>query len=1639
MWTKENPSGTLSGSNLDLPRQWAYGFLQREPNVYDPELLKHILRENKSFVFRSYMSAPDDDNCSSCSTTLDDKNIPISYRDVRMFLSRNAFENMIRDITMKSYTMDSAYNRKALNAYLAAEELRDNISTHLANSKITEIEFPEGEKEFSLNSNELTHNPRPIETIITLLNFLMQSRNFNVLVCCLEIASMLVDAVGCHRQKQPHPSFIHCGVPLRFFDMLRVALSDRNLVVRVAATKLCRAISRLQKGAMLVIEKLIGPCLSEHVCDTRQTSSFSENSHRVCQELVDVTTSLLLTLPSSQFDLTVVCNVVIRNGLLNHQTPVRTATLDCVAVVAHLLGPGNLAPLLTAVSQADHCISDPFSTVRHEDGLAAGITTQSGNLLWDAVQRRLAQRRLPQLDRNGRVIRGLPHSHSRSSEPHKHSPPSSGDADDFKQTFTRTTWSSSTTSAMNSTVSNQANSRGLHRRPSAGSLHKSHRLPWDPRSGTGLSTTSVNEMASPSPRNQDTGRGGPLYLDTEMSDSNRAPTNTRRDSTSLKAAKSRNSPLPSSAIRGRRPSRSLHPMKGPSDGLESQSVPNSGRVSPIASNSPRSTCPVIRDQKFPVHPPSCGIPLSAPANDDGLLAPRRKPLLAPLRQRDSTECEKPNTWNLSNAMSKSHVPNNSSPLLPTRATLGRQSSRSKNSSRSGMVTRSSVNEINRFGFERPIPRKQNDYLPTELEDARCPTENRTGDDDINSRTGHLENEKFETDLDEDIQDDDDDEDDDESFSLASSKKTIEQPHPRESRNSPEMAKRPARLNSGSNLCRSADSELSEVSIVRSAASHRRAMRLFAEAERKRQAEEATPNEDQQVNESPMDVSNLESSCPVPVLSPAIIPAVPIQRAVAPSKFSARRRSTLTPQQPNSTTHQLTTSDSKTSKNTTVTSRDQPSGLGPSPLPTKYNPYTGASFRDNPDYNGLVVGRSAGSSGQLLQLSSTPDLHRLGHAPAIPTGERKPLKGQHNISPGLLSSSANANPLAGDLPCSSSSSVAFGSASSASLSSSINIVGRSLFESQSNTSPSPGSYKPNGSEVGSNSLSGSPQKNEVPVPELPPNPNCDMRPIRPSVLSLGPNVPEPLDARSVEGGSQETSEAHVSSTLRQRVLQKKTKELQKLRTSGKPSVTSREADSKQNRTSTLPAEFDDGIPSTSTWPQKGTGNSAGERERSYRQSLSSSSLGPSWDVAADAETQPTSVCAETSSLVQQPRRPMEHGGPSRPQRANSHVSGTHVSNTPTSTSFPRVQSSDCLNNLKSRDPPGHARDSQTNKNDSTSRPIVSPEGGFTNKGRSSLHMSATTSALPMALRLIQSEDWESKVSGLERVAQLAVENPNAFNSNLGAPVSGVSVSAGSSRQPLNSTETLNQTVQAVIAECRNLRSQVSRQAVQTLSNLFHGLGRAMDPHVEICVRVLLGKTGEAAAAFLRDEVAVAMNEVTQAANPSRTLPALMQHGLGHKNPAVRLQTALQIAGIVENLPNPKSTSASRRSGSTTRISTWDSATNLLNASGSSGVLGSLLDRLITAMSQFLTDGNQETRYYGRRLLRCLQQHPDFERTVKKQLNGQSLRAVREALDQIQTKGVGDPPVISAGSRRKGMSPAPSPSVTRGSSANNPSKP
>ncbi|CAH8434249.1 unnamed protein product [Schistosoma turkestanicum] len=566
----------------------------------------------------------------------------------------------------------------------------------------------------------------------------------------------------------------------------------------------------------------------------------------------------------------------------------------------------------------------------------------------------------------------------------------------------------------------------------------------------------------------------------------------------------------------------------------------------------------------------------------------------------------------------------------------------------------------------------------------------------------------------------------------------------------------------------------------------------------------------------------------------------------------------------------------------------------------------------------------------------------------------------------------------------------------------------------------------------------------------------------------------------KGGAQE---ACVSHSFRQRILQKKSKKLQKLRdnstlsketsNSSLSSLQQSESNSNQFNSETINnsnltsdgdksySRLDSGEhpPSHSTWPPPSSNNA----RMSYPSKFDETS-----PKLKSGYTPPSSGGGGGGvSLLPQTRRrlPAENslskGSRSTSQNSvnnNNNINNTNINPTDYSNldSNESIMNSNphCTDNLIITSGSSSGGDTSMKLSDYDKNPLPD-KPSLLNKVRSSASLVSNSSpqTLPNALSLITSNDWEDKVAGLELLAQIVTEQ--SIHLVQTTQTTG-SASAGSSRQPATTslssssaptliltTETLSQAVQAVITECRNLRSQVSRQAVQTMGSLFQGLNRAMDPHVDVCIRVLLTKTGEAAAAFLRDEVSVIMDEVIQHASPSRTLQALIQHGIGHKNAAVRLQTALLVSRIVEHLSNHGRMNLSNRSNITRgsgsnssntnigRLSSWGSTGNLNTvssatlSSSNSVFLGGFMERLVSAVSQFLTDGNQETRYYGRRLLSSLIQHPDFERTARKQLTGQSLRAVKEATDQIHQKGVGDlPPSMSssAGIRRRGFSPA-----------------
>ncbi|KAA0199522.1 hypothetical protein FBUS_09877 [Fasciolopsis buskii] len=81
----------------------------------------------------------------------------------------------------------------------------------------------------------------------------------------------------------------------------------------------------------------------------------------------------------------------------------------------------------------------------------------------------------------------------------------------------------------------------------------------------------------------------------------------------------------------------------------------------------------------------------------------------------------------------------------------------------------------------------------------------------------------------------------------------------------------------------------------------------------------------------------------------------------------------------------------------------PPGSGNSPgvvaLGTKYDPYTGASFRENPDYSDLVIGRATGCSSSTSHVPGTlMEANRTGSYQLYGLHERRPLRGLFDSTP-----------------------------------------------------------------------------------------------------------------------------------------------------------------------------------------------------------------------------------------------------------------------------------------------------------------------------------------------------------------------------------------------------------------------------------------------------------------------------------------------------------------------------------------------------------------------------------------------------------------------------------------------------------------
>ncbi|GCC30720.1 hypothetical protein chiPu_0009174 [Chiloscyllium punctatum] len=246
------------------------------------------------------------------------------------------------------------------------------------------------------------------------------------------------------------------------------------------------------------------------------------------------------------------------------------------------------------------------------------------------------------------------------------------------------------------------------------------------------------------------------------------------------------------------------------------------------------------------------------------------------------------------------------------------------------------------------------------------------------------------------------------------------------------------------------------------------------------------------------------------------------------------------------------------------------------------------------------------------------------------------------------------------------------------------------------------------------------------------------------------------------------------------------------------------------------------------------------------------------------------------------------------------------------------------------------------------PLDSPEGDADMDDEEFLKMHSFTrqeQGLTEALKLLANSDWEIKRKGLSSVRRLARCHQEVLLTKLHA------------------------VCLAVTKEVSNLRSKVSRSAILSLNELFCQLKRNMDQEVDEVTRILLHKTGDSNE-FIREEAVKALAVMAENVSPSRALTALIAGGVNHRNTTVRKCTAENLLSVVEHLGAERLLSGTKEN----------------------------LDQIVQTMVKFSQDGNQETRFYGRKALNILVSHPEFERYMERSLLSQDFHHIITAIKQ-----------------------------------------
>ncbi|XP_064007923.1 TOG array regulator of axonemal microtubules protein 1 isoform X3 [Pogoniulus pusillus] len=236
------------------------------------------------------------------------------------------------------------------------------------------------------------------------------------------------------------------------------------------------------------------------------------------------------------------------------------------------------------------------------------------------------------------------------------------------------------------------------------------------------------------------------------------------------------------------------------------------------------------------------------------------------------------------------------------------------------------------------------------------------------------------------------------------------------------------------------------------------------------------------------------------------------------------------------------------------------------------------------------------------------------------------------------------------------------------------------------------------------------------------------------------------------------------------------------------------------------------------------------------------------------------------------------------------------------------------------------------------------------------------ALTEALLLLAGEDWEKKIEGLNFIRCLSAYHATIL------------------------TAKLHETSLAVAQEVKNLRSGVSRTAVICLRDLFTHLKKSMDQELDNTVEVLLHKAGESNT-FIREEVDKALKAMVNNVTPARALCSLINGGQSHLHSAVRKCTAQHLSDLVERMGAERILSGAK----------------------------AVADRILPAIARFAQDSSQQTRYYGRKMLFNMMDHPQFEKALEKYVPSKDLPYIKDSVNSLCEKGLGEVPLDTPSAR------------------------